>query len=256
MLLNNLQIGYRQRGRSTHIVCADINTELQQGLLTCLIGPNGAGKSTLLRTLSAFQRPLKGKVEVCGSSLHALDSRQLARTIGIVLTQKPDLNNVSVRELVGIGRSPYTNFWGVLTDADQLIVDRCLALTGISHLANRCVHTLSDGERQKTMIAKALAQQTPYIILDEPTAFLDYPSKVELMHTLLRLCHDEGKTILLSTHDIELALPLADRLWLMMDGRFASGTPRQLADSGALSRFIDSDGIRFDTRTMQINVGK
>ena len=176
--------------------------------------------------------------------------------IGIVLTEKPDVRNMTVEELVGMGRSPYTGFWGVLTAEDHRIVAEAVGMVGIEPLQGRMIHTLSDGERQKVMIAKALAQQTPVIYLDEPTAFLDYPSKVEMMQLLRRLAHDQQKTIFLSTHDVELALQLADRLWLMEPGGLTVGTPRELADEGALSRFVERDGIVFDRDSLTLIVSK
>jgi iron complex transport system ATP-binding protein len=163
---------------------------------------------------------------------------------------------MTIEELVGMGRSPYTGFWGTLDDEDKKIVGEAIQLVGIENLQGRMVHTLSDGERQKVMIAKALAQQTPIIYLDEPTAFLDFPSKVETMQLLRRLALEEQKTIFLSTHDVELSLQLADKIWLMEPGHLSVGTPRQLADEGALSRFIEHDGITFDKESLTIHITK
>ena len=180
--------------------------------------------------------------------------KQLSRLIGVVLTEKPDVRNMTVEELVGMGRSPYTGFWGTLSADDHRIVQEAVALVGIQSLCGRYIHTLSDGERQKVMITKALAQQTPIIYLDEPTAFLDFPSKVEIMQLLHRLAREQQKTVFLSTHDVELALQLADRLWLMEPDGLCVGTPRELADSGVLSRFVERDGIAFNTETLTIHV--
>ncbi|MBR7013542.1 MAG: ABC transporter ATP-binding protein, partial [Prevotella sp.] len=219
-----LTIGYKAKRTGFREVAADINAELCGGRLTSLIGSNGIGKSTLLRTLSAFQPPLAGDVLVQGKSLRRYTNKELSRLIGVVLTERPALQNMSVRELVGLGRSPYTGFWGKLTAADEDIVTEAINDVGIENLQHRMIQTLSDGERQKVMIAKALAQQTPVIFLDEPTAFLDYPSKVEVMQLLHRLTRQSGKTIFLSTHDIELALQLSDILWLMSKADTASST--------------------------------
>jgi iron complex transport system ATP-binding protein len=225
-----------------------------------LLGRNGIGKSTLLRTLSAFQPALEGKIVISStqppSPITSLTDKQLSRLIGIVLTEKPDVQNMTIEELVGMGRSPYTGFWGTLDDEDKKIVGEAIQLVGIENLQRRMVYTLSDGERQKVMIAKALAQQTPIIYLDEPTAFLDFPSKVETMQLLRRLALEEQKTIFLSTHDVELSLQLADKIWLMEPGHLSVGTPRQLADEGALSRFIDHDGITFDKESLTIHITK
>ncbi len=159
-----------------------------------------------------------------------------------------------VYELAGMGRSPYTGFWGTLSEEDHRLVDEAICMVGIEALKERMIHTLSDGERQKVMIAKALAQQTPVIYLDEPTAFLDFPSKVDMMQLLHRLAVDEQKTIFLSTHDVQLALQLADRLWLMDEQGLHVGTPQELAASGTLNHFVEREGITLDNRTLTIHV--
>jgi len=266
VVLKSLSIGYAQKGNEK-VVAEGLNAAINSGELTCLLGCNGVGKSTLLRTLSAFQPALDGDILLnsefrisnsdCSlSPLTSFSEKQLSRMIGIVLTEKPDVRNMTTEELVGMGRSPYTGFWGTLTADDHQIVADAIRMVGIASLKGRMVHTLSDGERQKAMIAKALAQQTPVIYLDEPTAFLDYPSKVEMMQLLRRLAHDEQKTIFLSTHDVELALQLADCLWLMEPNQLSVGTPRQLADNGALSRFVERDGIVFERDSLTLRVSK
>lgn len=259
IILNNLSIGYRVK-TGTHRVAEGINAAIQQGELTCLLGANGVGKSTLLRTLSAFQPALDGEIMVCNSltthllPLTSFSDKELSRTIGVVLTEKPDIRNMSVRELVALGRSPYTGFWGTLHNEDWQIVDEAIDAVRIGVLRERMVNTLSDGERQKVMIAKALAQQTPIIFLDEPTAFLDFPSKVEMMQLLRRLAREAQKTIFLSTHDFELALQVADKLWLMETGGVSIGSPKELAQSGALARYVERPGITFDAQTLTVRV--
>lgn len=245
----DLTTGYR-RHSGNRIVTGHISASLRSGELTCLLGPNGAGKSTLLKTLSGFLPPVGGSVEVCGRPLRDYPDRELARLLGVVLTERPVLDNMTVTELVMLGRSPYTGFWGRGNAEDKAIVNESLELVGISRMAKRLVTTLSDGERQKAMIAKALAQATPIIFLDEPTAFLDYPSKVEMMRLLHRLAHTHDKTIFLSTHDLDLALQLSDKIWLVAkDTEPAIGTPEDLALSGRLGEFFCREGIRFDTTT-------
>ena len=252
--LENLTIGYAGK-RNRKVVATGINASLESSRMTCLIGPNGAGKSTLLRTLSAFQPPLEGKVFIHGKDLSMLREKKLARMVGVVLTAKPDVQNMTVEEMVGLGRSPYTGFWGTLSDDDKAVVDEAIDMVGIRPLALRMIQTLSDGERQKVMIAKALAQQTPVIFLDEPTAFLDYPSKVEMMQLLHRLSRTADKTIFLSTHDLELVLQIADTVWLMgKGGRLDTGTPHELAASGALSQFIEQKSIVFDREQLSVKV--
>lgn len=244
--IDNLSIGYRDK-RSVHRVADGITADINAGELTCLLGANGAGKSTLLRTLSAFQPGLDGSIYINGKELSSYSDKQLARLISVVLTERCDVRNMYVKDLIGMGRSPYTGFWGLLSSKDREVIDRSITLIGIESLANRMVHTLSDGERQKVMIAKALAQETPIILLDEPTAFLDFPSKVEMMRLLHRLTRQTGKMIFLSTHDLELALQVSDKIWLMRpNGEISIGTPEDLALDGSLESFFVRDGIRFD----------
>ena len=247
--LAELCIGYRLR-RTAHPVAEGLSATIRSGELTCLLGRNGAGKSTLLRTLAGFQAPLGGSIRLLDRELSAYSDRELSHRMGVVLTDKCDLTNMTVTELVALGRAPYTGFWGTLAPADRAEVERAIAAVGIESLVGRKIQTLSDGERQKAMIAKALAQQTPVILLDEPTAFLDYPSKVEIMQLLHRLTRETGKTIFLSTHDLELALQIADRIWLMKRGApLVTGTPEDLSIDGTLTDFFPRQGIAFDPAT-------
>ena len=263
--LKNLVVGYPD-GRHTRQLNHAANEEAHDGMLTCLIGANGAGKSTLLRTIAGFQLPLEGTVVLGGDDVRALSPRQRAERMAVVLTDRPDVMCTTVWEMVATGRAPFTGFWGRLSGKDRNIVTRSLRLVGIEWMADRTVASLSDGERQKVMIAKALAQQTPVILLDEPTAFLDYPSRVEVMQLLLNIAHEEHKTVLLSTHDLDLALQTADRIWLFEKERgekkeeeegkeeeeekekekktngdemskIISGTPQELVSNGSISRF-------------------
>ena len=255
IILKGLSIGYRTKN-GIRSVAEGINAAIRQGELTCLLGANGVGKSTLLRTLSAFQPKLGGEIIIRSQEIDAFTDKELSQTIGVVLTEKPDIRNMTVRELVALGRSPYTGFWGTLHEEDWLVVDEAIDAVRIGSLRERMVHTLSDGERQKVMIAKALAQQTPVIFLDEPTAFLDFPSKVEMMQLLRRLAKEQQKTIFLSTHDFELTLQVADRLWLMEGSLLSVGTPRELAQSGALARYVERPGITFEPETLTVRVAQ
>lgn len=247
--IENLCIGYPGKG-DVKVVASDICAGINSGELTCLLGANGVGKSTLLRTLSAFQPRLSGEIRIEGKDISSYTDKQLSKVISVVLTEKCDIRNMSAVELIGLGRSPYTGFWGTLSKEDKAVVDHAIELVGISHLVHRMVHTLSDGERQKVMIAKALAQETPVIYLDEPTAFLDFPSKVEMMQLLHLLSRQTDKTIFLSTHDLELALQIADKIWLMdkVNG-VTIGTPEDLSLDGTLSGFFARKGIVFDLDT-------
>ena len=269
--LNNLVVGYHN-GRQTKHLNHAINEQAHEGMMTCLIGVNGAGKSTLLRTIAGFQQPIEGTVFLGDDDVRKLSPRQRAERMAVVLTERPDVTCTTVWEMVATGRAPFTGFWGRLSGKDRNIVTRSLRLVGIEGMADRTVASLSDGERQKVMIAKALAQQTPVILLDEPTAFLDYPSRVEVMQLLLNIAHEEHKTVLLSTHDLDLALQTADRIWLFEKERgekkeeeegkeerkekrkekgkekeketngdemskIISGTPQELVSNGSISRF-------------------
>ena len=214
LVLKDLVIGYNTRAGQRRVT-APLSVKFPEGRLICLVGRNGVGKSTLLRSLSGLQPPLSGDVLLGGSSIASYSHKALARLVSVVTTRDVPVPSMSSWEVVALGRSPYTQFWGQLSPADKEIVDRSIDITGISPLVSRRVGSLSDGERQKVMIAKAIAQETPVILLDEPTAFLDYPSKVSTLSLLSRLAREMGRTILVSTHDVEHALRLSDEVLLL-----------------------------------------
>ena len=251
--LERLVVGYRH-GHAIKRLNAPATEQAACGQLTCLIGANGAGKSTLLRTIAAFQPPIEGAVRIAGHNVATLTPRQRAELMAVVLTDKPDTECTTVWEMAATGRTPYTGFWGRLSAYDRHIVQHSLQLVDMLHMAGRTMTSLSDGERQKVMIAKALAQQTPVLLLDEPTAFLDYPSKADIMLLLRHLARNEHKAVLLSTHDLELALQTASRLWLMQQGTLTSGTPQALAASGAIARFVCRGNVTFNEHTMTIKL--
>lgn len=228
--IKDLTIGYTNK-----VIAENLTATLQPGMLTCLVGRNGVGKSTLLRTIGGFQRPLNTdasrRVTICEKDITCISKAEMARLVSVVLTGRPQVQMLTVEEIVGLGRSPYTDMWGTLRTEDRAIVNDAIARVGVSHLADRRISSLSDGECQKVMIAKALAQQTPVILLDEPTAFLDYPSKMDTMLLMKQLATTSGVTTLLSTHDMEMAIHLADQLWVMTsDRRLVCGTPHELED--------------------------
>ncbi len=240
-----LCIGYAPKRRPRLAVAADINVELPKGELVCLLGPNGAGKSTLMRTLAGLQKPLAGEVLLEGRDLHGLTERERARLLGLVLTERIDVGNLSAYALVALGRYPYTGWDGRLAAADEAVVRWAMDAVGARELAARSVGELSDGERQKVMIARALAQEPAVLLLDEPTAFLDLPRRVEIVQLLRRLAGDRDRAVLLSTHDLDLALRCADCLWLLPPGGpLHTGAPEDLVLSGAFQRtFAD---VAFD----------
>jgi iron complex transport system ATP-binding protein len=246
--------GYPQR-----MVLREITARLHGGRLVCLIGPNGAGKTTLLRTLAGLLPPLAGRVLLNDQPLHTLTAQARAQQVGLVLTDKLDIGNMTARLLVSLGRHPHTDWRGYLTQRDQYWIDWALHTAHAAELAPRMVAELSDGQRQKVLIARALAQVAPHddvhtatvagsaLLLDEPTAFLDVPRRAELMRALRGLAHQQGLAVLLSTHDLELALRCADALWLLSAaGALAQGAPEDLALSGALGAAFDGEGVRFD----------
>jgi len=241
--LRNLSVGYQHPRRTPTTVLAQLNATLHAGQLTCLVGANGIGKSTLLRTLAAFQPPISGQMryysdeQAAPINLATLSQARLARLVSVVLTAKPSVENLSVEQIVALGRSPYTNIWGTLRADDRRMVAWAMDVVGITGLRHRLVQTLSDGERQKMMIAKALAQDTPVILLDEPTAFLDYKSKVEVLGLLARLAHETNKMVLLSTHDLEQVVHAADALWVVAKQQLGDGT--QLSDQSDSSDWSD-----------------
>lgn len=232
--LSQLSVGYTL----SHPVISDINLELRSGQLACLIGENGIGKSTLLKTLTGFLPKLKGSLLLGNRDIESFSQRELARQVSIVLTQKPDVQNLTIEEIIGLGRSPYTGFFGRLRAEDRKVVDDAIATMGIEKLRGRMIQTLSDGERQKVMIAKALAQETPIILLDEPTAFLDFPSKAETFQSLQRMAHEKDKLILLSTHDLELAVRFADSLLEVKKGTLQTVSATEVKAS--IRAIIDS----------------
>jgi len=232
--LSQLSVGYTL----SHPVISDINLELRSGQLACLIGENGIGKSTLLKTLTGFLPKLKGSLLLGNRDIESFSQRELARQVSIVLTQKPDVQNLTIEEIIGLGRSPYTGFFGRLRAEDRKVVDDAIATMGIEKLRGRMIQTLSDGERQKVMIAKALAQETSIILLDEPTAFLDFPSKAETFQSLQRMAHERDKLILLSTHDLELAVRFADSLLEVKKGALQAVSATEVKAS--IRAIIDS----------------
>lgn len=249
-----LGIGYVLKGGKRKMIHDSLELRLLPGEVTCLLGLNGAGKSTLLRTLCGFQPPLRGEIQLMGRPLSGYSQSDFALTVGVVLTEKTNAGGITVSELVSLGRHPYTGFFGRLRQADREIVRQSLEAAGIAHKAGSYVSELSDGERQKAMIAKALAQQCPVILLDEPTAFLDVTSRIETMVLLHKLAVEQQKAILLSTHDLDLAIQMGDRLWLQEKGRpMACGTPEDLILSGAFKSFFEKEGIVFDASTGKLN---
>ena len=210
----DLHIGYKDKA-----ILPPINVSLKEGNLIALIGPNGAGKSTLFKTLTAHIKPIKGSIELFGKELSDYSAKEKARLIGLVLTERPDDMFLKVYDVVASGRCPYTDFFGKIEKEDENIIQESLDIVSINQLKDRYFNTLSDGEKQKVMIAKTLAQNTPVIFMDEPTAFIDYPSKIELFSLMKMLTKERNKTIIFSSHDLELLLRYTDDIWLVSKGK-------------------------------------
>ncbi len=244
--LDDLAIGYRSRRRSV-TVATGLNAQARRGELTVLIGPNGAGKSTLIRTLAGLQPALGGRVLLDGADLTGLPRDELARRVAVVLTERIDPGLLSARELVGLGRIPHLGLGARLRPADEQIIDWALAATGAQQLASRPAVELSDGECQRVLTARALAQQPGLLILDEPTAFLDVSSRAGLFGLLRELARDQQLAVVLSTHDLELALRVADRVWLLDPaGTLTDTVGEELMLSGRIGAMFDTDALRFD----------
>lgn len=245
--LKLLEIGYKQYASKTVSLLDPMQAVLGRGRFTALAGPNGAGKTTLIKTIAGLLPPLAGDVIINNQSISSYSKAELALQVSLVLTEQPEDYFLKAEDVVAGGRYPYTGFWARLSKHDHAVVAESMQLAGIEHLASRRINSLSDGERQKVMIAKALAQDTPIIILDEPSAFLDYPSKIELMQLLRSLTRLKGKTVLFSSHDLELVLRTADSIWLMAPSMpVVSGIPEQLVVDGLIQKYFEKKGLDFD----------
>lgn len=242
---SGLAVGYP--GRRGRTIATGLELRLGRGRLVCLLGPNGSGKTTILRTLAGLLAPQAGEVFYRNRSLTQLSRVDLARERSVVLTHPSAVGMLSVRELVALGRLPYADWVGRLSDADERIVHRCLETTECLALSDRRMHEISDGERQRAFIARALAQDASVLLLDEPTAFLDLPRRVEIVRLLAHLAKEDGRAIAMSTHDLDLALQTADELWLISkDGQFRSGVPEELVLDGVFESIFVTEGCRFD----------
>lgn len=244
---HSLSIGYSKKG-ILNTVQSKLDLKLMSGEMVCLIGPNGTGKSTLLRTLSGLQKPLAGKIQIDKQDLLKLSHTDKAVLIALVLTEKIDVDNATVYDIVSFGRHPYSNWWGNISENDIALINESIDLVHLSHKKRNFLSELSDGERQRVMIAKALAQDTPIIMLDEPTAHLDLPNRVEIMLLLHKLAHTTGKAIVLSTHELDMALQAADRIWLMTsDKGIECGVPEDLVLNGHFNNAFQSKAYVFNS---------
>ena len=241
---SGLAVGYHGKR-----LIVGIDLKLFAGEVVALLAVNGGGKSTLLRTITGVMAPIEGSIEMEGKPTKEMTAMQRARAWSVVLTERPSAGLLDVHTLVSLGRQPWTGHMGRLTLADHSAVDNAMQRTGVLQFATRSLSTLSDGEVQRVMIARALAQDTPLIILDEPTAFLDLVHRVGVMRLLRTLAHEQGKGILLSTHDLQTAMDLSDKLLVIHGNTLWSGTPEQAKVDGVLERTFVVEGMRFDHTT-------
>ena len=241
----HLSIGYTSKA-VTKTVASEVSIQLEQGKLIGLVGANGVGKSTLLRTITGIQKALSGTVLLNEKTIESFEPLALAQQISVVLTEKLPPSNLTVYELIALGRQPYTNWLGKLTDEDKIQIERAIELTEINHLINQKHYEISDGQLQKVLIARALAQDTPLIVLDEPTTHLDLLHKVSLFKLLKKLTNETQKCILFSTHDIDLAIQLSDEM-IVMDGKTViQDQPCNLISKGVFSTLFKNEHILFD----------
>jgi len=242
----NLSIGYSKKEK-INIIQSALNLQLKAGELVCLIGPNGSGKSTLLRTLTGLQKPLAGSTFIDGNDITRIKQNEKALLLALVLTERVEIENTTVYNLVSLGRHPHSDWWGNITNEEDAVIREAIEMVHMDHKIHQNINELSDGERQRAMIAKALAQDTPIIMLDEPTAHLDLPNRVEIMLLLHKLAHKTQKAILLSTHELDLALQAADRIWLISsEYGIECGVPEDLVFNGSFTRTFQSKSYYFN----------
>ena len=247
---NGLSIGYPSK-KNKKVIAENLDLHLKKGELICLIGKNGIGKSTLIRTLSKMQPCLTGEILLNNKNIEAYSRNELAKIIGLVLTEKIPASNLTVYELIALGRQPYTNWIGKLIDEDVDQINKALETSDLIDLAQERCDKLSDGQLQRAMICRALAQNTEIIILDEPTAHLDVQHKIETFRLLKNIAHNLDRAILISTHEIQLATQISDKLWLMTEDGIIQGKPHELIENEDINLLFDSEKIHFDKETNQ-----
>ncbi len=243
--IQQLCAGYKKGAQFTEVI-QNLDASVMQGEIVGVIGKNGIGKSTMLRTLTKEQVPLSGTITIDGKNINNFTRNEFARKVSYVSTESIRLSNCTVRELVSFGRYPYTDWFGRVTPEDEYVISEAISMVGLASLAGRYINEISDGERQRVMIARTLAQDTDIIILDEPTAFLDMPNKFEVIHLLSELTRTKNKTIIFSSHDLNIAMKEADRLWLMMPGELIDGAPEDLVLQHAISKVFGQSSLKFD----------
>ncbi len=242
---SDLEVGYKGN-RDRISVARSIQFQLEPGEIAAIVGVNGIGKSTLLRTIGRVQQKLSGQITVADKDIEVFNNREWAKVLSVVLTEAPVTRNLTVKQLVSLGRHPYTNWIGTLSDADIQKILEAISLVGIEGLTNKKCYELSDGQLQKVMLARALAQDTRIILLDEPTTHLDLYHKVQILKLLQQIAHETGKMVLFTTHEIDLAIQLCDKILIMEENGCFFGAPHQLIESRHFNNLFPADTIQFD----------
>ncbi len=245
-----LQIGYE----AVLPIAKQINLQIHKAKLIAIIGVNGSGKSTLLKTLSGIQHPLDGNLSIQQKSIEKINPSELAKLISLVLTQQNFSKNLSVTEFISLGRHPYTNWLGITNQEDENQIQKAIQQVGLEHLAQQKCNELSDGQLQKVMIARALAQNTPVIMLDEPTSHLDMYHKAQVLHLLKNICFKTQKSIVFATHEINLALQLCDEIILIHKQKVIQAKPNDLIKNGELANLFPKDLIHFDLNSKSFKI--
>ena len=252
--IQKLDIGYSGKGKSSISVAQNLSHQFTSGELLALVGVNGIGKSTLIKTLAGLTPALEGKILLQGQEVERYSHLQRARLLSLVLTRKNAAPNLLVKEVLALGRQPYLNWWGQLQDEDHRIIEEVNKLLSLHSLLEKNCTELSDGQLQKVLLGRAIVQDTPLILLDEPTTHLDLEHKAELLHLLKKLCREKGKTILYSTHDIEWALEISDRIWFMDGKDNPVFTPEEGIASGLFDRLFSPEFLQFDRQNRRFKL--
>ncbi|WP_343486009.1 ABC transporter ATP-binding protein [Allomuricauda sp. d1] len=249
--IKNLGVGY-----GNTVIAENISFALPKGKLCAIVGVNGIGKSTLLRTLAKLQPKLSGEISIQGEDLNTITTSELAKSVSVVLTDPIATKNLTAKELVALGRQPYTNWIGMLSKQDQTIIKESICLFELEELQHKKCYELSDGQLQRVLIARAMAQDTPLILLDEPTTHLDLFHKVQILKLLQQLAHDHQKTIVFTTHEIDLAIQLCDNILILDGNQNPFGEPCELIEQGCFDSLFPKEMVQFDAKTGSFKINK
>ncbi|MEA3316708.1 MAG: ABC transporter ATP-binding protein [Bacteroidota bacterium] len=254
--ISNLEIGYPNSTNGNKSIFSNLNLSAYKGELIALVGQNGIGKSTLLRNITGIQKAINGNINLLGKNINKYHRSEFAQKVSFVSTDIVKVANLKVYDIVALGRFPHTNWFGKIKDIDQYKIENALELVGMSKFKNKNITEISDGERQRVMIARTIAQDTELIILDEPTAFLDLPNKYEIVHLLNTLAKDEKKTIIFSSHDLNIAIQEVDKIWLMLENQVYEGAPEDLIINNIFDKLFESSKLYFDKNNGDFKINR